>query len=351
MHENIKKNVKKEGVYMKQVLLPAYTILLFMLGGCMANIQPPPTPVEPPPPVITSPSESVNPEEVSLPSQVPETSPEPSETPETTIEPIETVEPVISNDNPWIDVVFVDVGQGDGAFIVTPNNDVIVIDAGVDKDAHQMIEALEKYDFEDIDLMILTHPHADHIGGAATLLNTYNVKEVLMSSYKATSKTYNTMMDDAAYTDIHYAQVGEEYSIDGVNIDILAVDTDPKDNNNSSIVARVEYNNVSFMFTGDAEEETENTILASNTDIYSNILKVGHHGSRTSSSVDFLKAVNPEYAIISCSIDNKYGHPHTETLAKFKALEIPYFTTVDKGNITVSTNGDDIVMTGSKESS
>ena len=251
----------------------------------------------------------------------------------------------------WVDVVFVDVGQGDSAFIITPNKDVILIDAGVESDAKAIIDAMDKYEFENIDLMILTHPHADHIAGAVSILNTYDVEEVLMCSYVATSKTFEKLIDTLEIKDIDVTQayVGQTYNIDDVDLEILAVDTDKKDNNNSSIVSRVEFGTISFMFTGDAEEITEREILKHYDNLSTNILKAGHHGSSTSTCEDFLDAVFPEYVIVSCGKDNSYGHPHKEFIDLMEKYNRPYFTTVDYGTITVQTNGEDIIMTGEKE--
>ena len=242
-------------------------------------------------------------------------------------------------------VKFIDVGQADSCVIVTPNNDVILIDAGEKKDASEIIPELDKYEFEDIDLMILSHPHADHIGGAETLIDTYDVNEVLMCNYPATSKLFNSLLDCLTDKSIKTSQatVGMNYTIDGVNIEIIAVDTNEKDNNNSSIVCKVSYGEIDMLFTGDAESQTEEVILSNNFDIDCEILKVGHHGSETSTSEEFLDAVSPSLCVISVGEGNSYKHPSEETLLRFKDRNISYYRTDEIGSIELEIDGTNIV--------
>ena len=241
-------------------------------------------------------------------------------------------------------VDFIDVGQADSCAIITPHKDVIVIDAGEKKDASQIIDQLNKYEFEDIDLMILSHPNAEHIGGAETLLNTYSVSEVLMSSFPATSKLFSSLLDCLDNNDIRTTQAtkGMTYSIDGVNIEVIAVDTNIKDNNNSSIVCKVSYGDIDMLFTGDAEIETEEVILDSGVNIDSEILKVGHHGSDTSTSEEFLDAISPELSIISVGEGNSYGHPSNEILNRLYSRNIEYYRTDESGTIELEIDGKNI---------
>lgn len=241
-------------------------------------------------------------------------------------------------------VDFIDVGQADSCAIITPHKDVIVIDAGEKKDASQIINQLNKYEFEDIDLMILSHPHADHIGGAETLLNTYPVSEVLMSSFPATSKLFSSLLDCLDNNDIRTTQAtkGMIYYIDGVNIEVIAVDTNIKDNNNSSIVCKVSYGDIDMLFTGDAEIETEKVILDSGVNIDCEILKVGHHGSDTSTSEGFLDVISPELCIISVGEGNSYGHPSQNILKQLQNKNIEYYRTDESGTIELEIDGKNI---------
>lgn len=258
------------------------------------------------------------------------------------IENIENIDTDITGD---IIVEFIDVGQADSCLIVTANNDAILIDAGEDRDAEAIIEVIAEYDIPDIDLMVLTHPHADHIGGAQTILETYMVKEVMMSSYPATSKLFNNLVATMENQDLIVTQatVGLEKEIDDVDLTVVGVDSVPKDNNNSSIVMKVTYGTVDIMFTGDAEVPAEEIILSNDFDFSAEVLKVGHHGSETSSSEPFVDAINPKIAVISCGIDNKYGHPNQITLDTLNNRNIQTYRTDLLGTITLTIDGTNIV--------
>ena len=262
---------------------------------------------------------------------------------ELNIETIKVEEEVNKN----IYVKFIDVGQADSCVIVTPNNDIILIDAGEKKDASEIIPELEKYDFEDIDLMILSHPHADHIGGAETLIGKYDVNEVLMCSYPATSKLFNSLLDCLTDKSIKTSQasIGMKYSIDGVNIEVMAVDTEEKDNNNSSIVCKISYGDIDMMFMGDGEVPVEEVMLSKylETDLDCEILKVGHHGSETSTCDEFLDIVSPSLCVISVGKGNSYNHPAEDTLLKFKDRNISYYRTDELGSIELEIDGTNIV--------
>jgi beta-lactamase superfamily II metal-dependent hydrolase len=244
-----------------------------------------------------------------------------------------------------ITVKFVDVGQGDACIIMTPNDDVIVIDTGDNKDADEVLEELRKEEFEDIDLMVLTHTHADHIDGAEAILNEYKTKEVLMSSFVTNTKTFESLLNCLEVQNIKTTQaaIGQEYNIDGVEIDILGVDSVPKDCNNSSIVLKLTYGDVDIMFTGDAEFPAEEVILANDFDFNCEVLKVGHHGSDTSTSDMFLEKVNPKMAIISVGEGNKYKHPAQITLDKLLNKKVQYYRTDELGTVILEIDGVNIV--------
>lgn len=242
-------------------------------------------------------------------------------------------------------VKFIDVGQADGCLIITANNDAILIDTGEKRDAEAVLSVLNEYELEDIDLLVLTHPHADHIGGAKTILETYKVEEVLMCSFVATSKLFENLLTTLESQDLVVTQatVGHELSIDGVDIQVVGVDSKPNDNNNSSIVLKITYGTVDMLFTGDAEEPAEEVILSNGYDLSAEILKVGHHGSDTSTSEAFLDAISPKVAIISCGVDNKYNHPADITLKKLSDRGIQCYRTDELGTITLEIDGKDIV--------
>lgn len=242
-------------------------------------------------------------------------------------------------------VRFIDVGQGDSCVIVTPNNDIILIDAGDSKDASEIIQGLGNYTFEDIDLMILSHPHADHIGGATTLLNTYDTKEIVMSSYPATTKTFETLLNTVEEKDVKLTQglPGLIYNIDGVIVEVLASDTIVNDSNNSSLLVKVTYGSIDILFTGDIEVGAESIILEQGVNVEAEILKVSHHGSDTSTSDEFLNRVNPTLSIISVGRNNQYNHPSMTILEKLKSKNIQYYRTDEIGSIELEIDGENII--------
>ena len=243
-----------------------------------------------------------------------------------------------------ITVKFIDVGQADSCLIITANNDAILIDAGEDRDAEAIIEVLNEYELENIDLMVLTHPHADHIGGAQTILETYTVEEVMMCSFVATSKLFNNLITTMENQDLLVTQatVGLEKSIDGVELFVVGVDSNPKDNNNSSIVMKVTYGTVDIIFTGDAEVPTEEIILENNFDLKAEVLKVWHHGSDTSTSDSFLDAINPKVAVISVGEENKYNHPSDVVLTKLQDKGVQVYRTDELSTVTMEIDGENI---------
>ena len=264
-----------------------------------------------------------------------------SDTVETPIQEIVSETEVLDG----IVVKFIDVGQADSCLIVTANNDAILIDAGEDKDAEAILDVLDDFELEDIDLMVLSHPHADHIGGAQTILENYKVEEVIMCSFVATSKLFENLIGtlESQEIEVTAAVVGYRLSIDGVDIQIVGTDSKPKDNNNSSVVMKVTYGTVDILFTGDAEEPAEEIILQNDFDLSVEVLKVGHHGSETSTSDAFLSAVNPKVAIISVGEGNKYNHPSSITLNKLLNKGIQVYRTDEIGTITLEIDGENIV--------
>lgn len=246
-----------------------------------------------------------------------------------------------------IQVYFINVGQADSALIVTPNKDAILIDSGEKGDADTIISQIRATGVEDLDLVIATHPHADHIGGMQEVIETFEAREIVMSSHIATSKTFENLLDsiDNQGKGITQAKVGMSRNIDGVQVEVLAVDTIADDSNNSSILLRVEYGEVSLLFTGDLEEQAEKIILrqVNHEDLNADILKVGHHGSETSTSDEFLEVINPKVAVISVGKDNKYNHPSLKVIDKLMKKGITFYRTDEDNTIELEIDGVDIV--------
>ncbi|MEA5095645.1 MAG: MBL fold metallo-hydrolase [Sedimentibacter saalensis] len=254
-----------------------------------------------------------------------------------------------SDKNSGLIVYFLDVGQADCTLIQLPNGEEVLIDAGNYGDGSYIKNYLENLNVDDIEYFILTHPHEDHIGSAKEIINNFTVKKIYMPDVLASSNLYESTMLAIENKDIEtiFAKPGL-IIIDspGLKLELLS----PKsmyysELNEYSAVARLEYNNTSFLFTGDAESVSELEMLGGGFNLDSDVLKVGHHGGRTSSSIDFLKAVTPEYSIISCGEDNSYGHPHIETLNRLSDIGSDIYRTDELGTIVAVSNGKDMSIT------
>ncbi len=239
-----------------------------------------------------------------------------------------------------------DVGQGDGLFIESPTGTQILVDGGPPKKIlSQLARVMSPFDRE-IDALIISNPDADHIGGFLDVLKIYKVGEVFEAGALTDSKTYQNLRDEMKKENIpdFLAKRGMRLDLGGgVMLDILFPDRDVSSwaTNDGSVVAKLSYGNTSVMLTGDATFKTEKIILGENSaaQLHSTILKVGHHGSRTSSSPEFVKAVSPTYALISDGKDNKYGHPHQETLDTLALFGAKIFRTDLLGTIVMKSDG------------
>lgn len=244
-------------------------------------------------------------------------------------------------------VHYLDVGQGDSAFVELPDGQCMLIDASVSSYGDKIVETIAGYGYTEIDYLVATHPHADHIGGMTDVVEGFEIGEVYMPKATSTSKTFEGLL--TAISDkglqIHTAKTGVTiYSDDETEIEILAPNSESyEETNNYSAVVKITYGSNSFLFTGDAEELSENEMLDECCDkLCADVLKVGHHGSSSSTSDAFLQAVSPKYAVISCGADNSYGHPHKETISRLNDMGIDYYRTDMNGTVTISCNGNDV---------
>jgi len=229
-----------------------------------------------------------------------------------------------------LEVHFLDVGQGKAIFIEEPAGSQILIDGGPDNSVLQKLsEAMPFYD-RDIDLLILTHPDADHINGLIEVLKRYSIGRIMETGIADASANYGIWHNLIKEKNIPLivARAGQEIKIgDGFSLEILFPNQSLagqsfKNTNSSSIVARLIYGKNSFLFTGDAEEPTEAYLVGSGVKVDSDILDVGHHGSKNSTSQEFLGAVSPQEAVIQVGANNRYGHPSQETLERLKGVKI-----------------------------
>lgn len=242
-----------------------------------------------------------------------------------------------------LNIHFFDIGQGD-CIIITQGGHAMMIDAG-ENDKGTAIQAYLNYlGIETLEYFVLTHPDSDHIGGADVILYKFDCQTVLMPDQAADTRTYHDViqaMKTKGYSAVH-PEVGDTYAFGGASFTILGPVQKYSDNNNNSIVLRMTYGSNTFLFTGDAEAEAEADILEEGLEVRADVLKAGHHGSSTSTSDEFLEAVSPEYAVISCGEGNKYGHPHAETMNKFRQNGITVYRTDEQGTVIASSDGSTI---------
>lgn len=235
---------------------------------------------------------------------------------------------------------FIDVGQGDANFIELPNGETMLIDAGIQSSGDDIIEYIENLGYTDIDYVVSTHPHADHIGGMALVIEAFNVENIYMPKAVSTSKTYENLLETIQNRglSIKTGRAGVEIlNTDDLNIILLAPTKESYNNlNNYSIVLKITYGDVSFLYTGDAEEESLEEITG---DLKADVLKVGHHGSNTSTTKSFLEKVKPEYAIISVGAKNSYGHPNSSTLELLEEYTNNIYRTDINGTVIIRSDG------------
>lgn len=251
--------------------------------------------------------------------------------------------------NRGLTFAMLDIGQGDALFIESPAGTQILVDAGPPrKILGAMAHVMSPFD-KSIDAIIITNPDQDHIGGFMDVLKVYKIGSVFESGTFNDSKTYQNLESEIKSQNIPniLAREGMRFHIGGgAVIDILFPDRDVSlwDTNEGSIVAKLTYGETSIMLTGDATTKTEKIILEeySKPALHSTILKVGHHGSRTSTSLEFVQAVSPTYTLISNGKDNKYGHPHQETLDTLSSFSAKIFRTDLLGTIIMKSDGENI---------
>lgn len=248
-------------------------------------------------------------------------------------------------------VRFVDVGQADCEIIQFPDGRNVIIDAGKNDTEEELVRTIESYGIKKFDFVIATHPHEDHIGGMDAVIDNFEIGCVYMPDVSSNSYNFEDMLDsiEAKNVEVRVAKAGitiidEEY----INMFFVAPNSESyEETNDYSAVLKLTYGERAFLFTGDAEAFSEKEMLKNGMDLSADVLKVGHHGSSTSSSKKFIKKVNPKYAVIEVGKDNSYGHPHKETLYVLDKAEI--YRTDIHGNIKIECNGVDIKIKTEKQ--
>ena len=237
-------------------------------------------------------------------------------------------------------VTFLDVGQGDAA-VLQCGGQSMMIDGGKAKASSYIYSWLKKNQISHLDVMVATHTDADHIGGLSGALNYAKVGTAYCPVTSGTTKTFQSFVKylKKQGKSITVPEAGDEFSLGSARVRILGP-TDPQaEDNNSSIVLKVTFGDTSFLFTGDAERDEEQELLESGYDLESTVLKVGHHGSDTSTSYLFLRTVNPQYAVISVGADNTYGHPTEAVLSRLRDADVKTYRTDLQGTITAVSDG------------
>ena len=251
--------------------------------------------------------------------------------------------PVVTGDDE-VAFHFIDVGQGD-AILITTSEGNILVDTSESGERKALVEYLDEQKITSLKYLILTHTDADHIGSADYVVKNYDVDTVMMTDYEATTKTYERLLDaiESKDTDVIIAEAEYVFTLGALQMTVIGPTEKFNDPNEMSLVIKAEHGDTSVMLTGDAELESEAGILEhwSAESLKVDILKVGHHGSTTSTSDEFLEAMSPTVAVISCGKGNTYGHPHTEILDKLKENNIKTYRTDKDGTIVIISDGKD----------
>lgn len=287
---------------------------------------------------------------------------EPIQTPGDTKKPVEEVpaadeqqeNPIIPTEEPQVpensifEIHYIDVGQADAALVLCDSKSML-IDGGNVADSSLIYSYLKKHSVSHLDYMIATHAHEDHVGGLAGALNFATVDTVYCPVKSYDSESFRDFLKylNKQETEITVPKAGDSFKLGSAAIQVLGVNS-ASDTNNSSIVLRIVYGDTSFLFTGDAERDAEQVILNSGYNLESTVLKVGHHGSDSSSGYHFLREIAPKYAIISVGTGNSYGHPNEDTLSRLRDADVKVFRTDLQGTIICASDGKEVSFTVSK---
>ncbi len=244
-------------------------------------------------------------------------------------------------------VHFLDVGQGD-CVLITCGEHAMLIDAGDNSMGTTVELYLRKQNIKKLDYVIGTHPDADHIGGMDVIIYKFDCDTIILPDFEKNTAAYRDVIDTINNKNYKITRpaAGKTYSLGQSEFTVISpVSDNYGDNaNNYSVGIRLTYGDTSFLLAGDAEEEAEEDMLDSGQELKADVFKASHHGSRTSNTEEFLEAVNPEYAVISCGENNKYGHPHAQTLNTLRAMGIKVFRTDEQGAVIIKSDGKELTF-------
>ena len=248
-------------------------------------------------------------------------------------------------------VIFLNIGQGNSQLIITKNGKNMLIDGGDNGKEEQLFEYLKEYNVKKIDVLIASHGHSDHIGTLPETIDKFEIGSIYMPKATNNTKTFEALLVSIKNKGlkVNTAKIGVTIPLDeGVLVDLLGPVNTYDNLNDTSAVVKVSYGESSFLFPGDAEHNSEQDMLKSNIDLSADVLAVSHHGSNTSSSMELLKKVKPQYGIIQVGEENRYGHPTDNTLKRLKDMNIKTLRTDLNGTITFITDGKTIEVSTTK---
>lgn len=238
-------------------------------------------------------------------------------------------------------VHFIDVGQGSSVLIQSGDKGIL-IDAGEKEYGDDVVNYINSHGVTELDYVIATHPHTDHIGGLLTVLKSVKVKNIIMPKLTAdntpTTKTYENFLQIIYDKKIKAiaASYGKKYEVDKIKLTILGPTEQNKDINNMSVICKADVNSTVFLFSGDAEEPEMKSVLKKSPDLSCDVMLMGHHGSRTSLEENYLSNADPSVAVIQCGLNNSYKHPHEETIDYLESNSIKYYRTDLSGSVVFS---------------
>ena len=269
-------------------------------------------------------------------------------------DPQETLDSNISgggNENSNFEIHFLDVGQADAALVISSGK-TMLIDGGNVEDSSLLYSYLQKQQITHLDYVICTHAHEDHVGGLSGALSAATAGAVLAPVSDYDTKAFRNFVSKAAERGctIQVPKAGDRFSLGEAEVTVLGPIRDYEDTNNTSIVLRIVYGTTSFLFTGDMEADAERDLLDSGAALKSTLLKVGHHGSETSTSYRFLREVAPTYGVISVGTDNQYGHPHDVVMSRLRDADVTLYRTDLQGDVICMSNGTTLSFTTAKQS-